>query len=292
MERKKEDRSLLILILLSAVTCGIYGLIFYWNMFKDINTVCRVKERDNSENTPNYLIYILLCFITCGIYGFYWTYKQGNRIQRVGESYGLRIEENGTSLLLWQLFGTLLCGVGYFVATYFLIRNVNRLCAGYNQEYVYDVENSGGYYQNDPGRSSGGTYDQSLAGDGMNSYEQPYGDMTYASTQGATIGVRSGMLVCTLGELMGAEIPIKDREIVTIGRDGTICNLVLGDMDVSRRHCTVQFMSNEDCYYVTDYSSLGVKLNEYQRMERNVTTRCPRGSKILLGNGNNEFLLQ
>lgn len=293
MERKKEDRSLLIMILLSMVTCGIYGIIFYWNMFNDINTVCRVKERDDSENTPNYLIYVLLCLVTCGIYGFYWTYKQGNRMQRVGEAYGLRIEENGTSLLIWKLFGSLLCGVGYFVAEYFLIRNVNRLCIAYNQEYVGDSYGPGSY-QGAPGgqQPGGGSYNNNFSGNGTPGYGQSYDDRTYANTQGATVGVKPGMLVCTLGELNGAQIPIQDREIVTIGRDSSMCNLVLSDMDISRRHCTVQLMSAEECYYVTDYSSLGVMLNGYEKLEKNVTTKCPRGSRILLGNGNNEFLLQ
>lgn len=300
MERKKDDRSFLLLLLLTPITCGIYGIVFFWQMFKDLNAVCRVKEEDNSQNSPNYLIFILLSFVTCGTYTFFWLYKQGNRIQRVGEAYGERIDENGTTLLLWSLLGSLVCGIGAFVGEYLLIKNINKLCRAYNQEYI----NGGGY-----GNSNG--YNRNYGGSGEygndggfrnNGYRQepenPRGgsyledDGRTVGTQGATREAAGGALLCTRGNLNGARVPIADHEMITIGRDGASCNLVLSDMDISRRHCTVQFVSGENCYYVTDYSSLGVKLNGFETLQKNVPTKCQRGSRILLGNGNNEFLLQ
>ena len=80
--------------------------------------------------------------------------------------------------------------------------------------------------------------------------------------------------------------------MVTIGRDGAASNLVLSDRDISRRHCTVQFNASENCYYVTDYSSLGTRMNGTVQLEREVPTRCSRGTRIILGQGSNEFILQ
>ena len=47
MERKKEDRSLLIYLLLSIVTCGIYGAIFMWKFVKDLNEVSAAKNKES-----------------------------------------------------------------------------------------------------------------------------------------------------------------------------------------------------------------------------------------------------
>lgn len=332
MERKKEDRSLLLYLLLGIVTCGIYALIFFWNLIKDLNDVCRVKEEDDSEKSPNYLILVLLTLVTCGLYLFYWFYKQGNRIRRVGELYGEHIDENGSTYLLWLIFGAFLCGAGPLVGYHLFFKNVNKLCRAYNKEYIDGAggnqnngyqnngyqnggnQNNGyqnGGYQNGGNQNNGyqnGSYRN--GGNQNNGYQnnsyQNGGNQNGGSfgkqadqgayrenvnTQAATIGVQQGELVCTRGGLQGAQIPIRSGEVIMIGRDGTVCNLILADMDISRRHCAVQFGSNELCYFVTDYSSTGVRMNG-SPIPKNVMTKCPRGTKILLGSGSNEFLLK
>jgi hypothetical protein len=295
MERKKEDRSFWMYFGLTIITCGIYGLLFFWDFCKDLNVVCRAKEDSDTDNSPNYLVVILLTIVTCGIYYFFWLYKQGNRMKRAGDAYGVRIEENGTSLLLWDLLGSLVFGIGSLVCTHMLIKNMNTLCVAYNKEFIDRVPTGrGNPYQNDH-YGNGSSWQQNPTPD-QPPYRQPgynkiptYDDQnTYSSN--TTVGITSGTLICTLGQLNGARIPLQNHEIVTIGRDGNVCNLVLPDMDISRKHCTVQFMDNQ--YVVTDYSSSGVKLNGCQQLEKNVMVTCPRGSRILLGNGSNEFLLQ
>lgn len=281
MNRVKEDRSFLVAIGLSIITCGIYGIIFYWQMFNDLNTVCRVKENDDSQNTPNYIVYALLTLVTCGIYAWYWMYKQGNRIQRTGEKYGERIDENGTSMIMWCLLGGLVCGLGIIMAHYLLIKNINTLSKCYNREYA-DRE---GLPQKEAGR---GYYSDSQASAGWAQEE----NRTQFTMGTPTIGIQKGTIVCTRGAMQGAEFPMNDGEVVTLGRDSAVCNIILPDMDISRRHCTVQFNGRDNCYYVTDYSSLGVRLNGTMPLEKNAAVSCPRGSKIVLGNGNNEFMLQ
>ncbi|MFQ9511115.1 MAG: DUF4234 domain-containing protein [Lachnospiraceae bacterium] len=125
----KEDRSLVILILLSIITCGIYGIIFWYQYTEDINRAC---EGDGMDS-PNYIVVILLSFITCGIYQFYWYYKQANRLQAKLLNQGIGCQESGTTILMWLLLGSLLCGLGTFVAQYFMIRNMNLLAHDYNQ---------------------------------------------------------------------------------------------------------------------------------------------------------------
>ena len=124
-----RQRSLLTLILLSIVTCGIYGIYFWYMYVEDVNTVCA----GDGDNTPNYIVVVLLSIITFGIYGVWFYYRLGNRLQNNGSRYGLAFQENGTTILLWWLVGSLLCGVGPFIAMYFLIRNMNSIADVFNR---------------------------------------------------------------------------------------------------------------------------------------------------------------
>lgn len=292
MERKKEDRSLLIYMLLSVVTCGIYGLIFMWSFTNDLNDVSSAKDPDGWRS-PNFIIVILLMIVTCGIYSWYWLYKVGNTIQRSGDDYGVRVDESGTTLILWCL----LLGVGGLISYHLMFKNMNKICRKYNEEFIDNVAYAQGGY--------GDSYDYDAGGYGNSGSSVQSGSsqkkISVAAQQeseettqmaGWTIGMAHGALVCTKGSMQGAEINILDGEMVTIGRDGAASNLVLSDRDISRRHCTVQFNASENCYYVTDYSSLGTRMNGTVQLDREVPTRCSRGTRIILGQGSNEFILQ
>ena len=129
----KTDRNLLILILLSLITCGIYTYYFIYTLARDINIACD----GDGEETPGLVAFILLGMITCGIYCFYWYYKVGNRLYNNAPRYGMTFEENGTTILLWMVIGALLCGVGVYVGLYFIIKNTNAICEGYNRANGY-----------------------------------------------------------------------------------------------------------------------------------------------------------
>lgn len=133
-----KRRSLLTLILLSIITCGIYGIIFWYNYADDMNKVCN----GDGKQTQNYIIVILLSFITCGIYPIIWFYGLGNRLQENAPRYGLSFNENGTTVIMWMIFGSLICGIGSFFALHILIKNMNEIADRYNQ-YTY----GGGQYQ-------------------------------------------------------------------------------------------------------------------------------------------------
>ncbi len=127
----RTDRSLLVFILLTLVTCGIYLYIFMYYMIKDINTACA----GDGDETPGLLVYILLSLVTCGIYSYIWLYKVGERLARNCQRYGYSVTENGTTVLLWFIFGMWLCGIGPFIGWNILINNTNMVCMGYNREH-------------------------------------------------------------------------------------------------------------------------------------------------------------
>lgn len=124
-----QNRSLLKYVLLSFITCGIYGLYFIYKWAEDVNIICN----GDGKTTPSLLKYILLTVLTCGIYMFVWQYSLGNRLAENAPRYGKTFTENGTTVLMWQLFGSLLCGIGAFVALNILIKNTNSLAASYNE---------------------------------------------------------------------------------------------------------------------------------------------------------------
>lgn len=125
----KEDRSLVMYIVLSIVTCGIYSYYFLYTMAQDANVVCA----DDGKKTAGLAAFILLSFVTCGIYAWIWYYNLGNRLAENAPRYGLTFSENGTTVLMWFIFGSFLCGIGPFIAMNILITNMNRLAHAYNQ---------------------------------------------------------------------------------------------------------------------------------------------------------------
>ena len=122
---KKKD--FVTVLLLTIVTCGIYGYYYYYVMTRDIN---KMVGNDGKGTEP--AMVVLLSIVTAGFYDIYWYYNNGNRIQRTAQVNGVPCEENGNTYLLWYLVGMLVCGIGPLVAMYFLIKNFNLLADAYN----------------------------------------------------------------------------------------------------------------------------------------------------------------
>ncbi len=127
-ERLKDDRGLLSYILLSLITCGIYGYYFIYKLAHDINIACE----GDGESTTGLVGFILLSLITCGIYSWVWYYSLGNRLAANASRYDMNFQENGTTVLMWCIFGSLICGIGPWIAMHILIKNSNKLCNAYN----------------------------------------------------------------------------------------------------------------------------------------------------------------
>lgn len=132
-ERLVADRSLLIYILLSMITCGIYGYYFIYKMAHDVNIACE----GDGETTSGLVLFIVLSFVTCGIYSLIWQYQLGNRLASNAPRYNMSFQENGTTVLMWFLFGSMLCGIGPFIAMHILIKNSNKICQAYNFQHGF-----------------------------------------------------------------------------------------------------------------------------------------------------------
>ena len=148
-----KRRNFWTMLLLSIITCGIYGIYWWWCFTKDMNKVC--EGRSSEKPSPNYLVVILLSIVTCTIYFYIWMYKQGNRLADAADSYNVPNQTTGTSLLMWYLFGAILCGLGPFIAVAQWIGLFNKVADAYNQQFP-DGGYPGGGLPAETGPSDGG----------------------------------------------------------------------------------------------------------------------------------------
>lgn len=133
----KTNRSLILFLLLSFITCGIYSLFFWHSYVKDVNTVCA----GDGKNTRGILMAIILSAITFGIYGLVWTYGMQNRLRDNAARYNAGPLASGGNVLCWNIFGSFLFGIGPFIALYKQIDSLNRITYNYVSSFNRNVQN-------------------------------------------------------------------------------------------------------------------------------------------------------
>lgn len=94
-----ERRNIALCIILSIVTCGIYGIVWFVWLNDDTN---KVAEEPNPTSGG---IAFLLTLVTCGIYGLYWAYKQGEKLDAAAAKRGMPNGSKSIIYLLLSLFG-------------------------------------------------------------------------------------------------------------------------------------------------------------------------------------------
>lgn len=125
---KLKTRNFWLMLLLTFLTCGIYGIVFYWTMIDDMNTL----TKGEAEKLAPYWKLILFNILTCGIYSFVWYYKAGENQRLNGEYYNVSIGEGGSFHLIMMALGYVTCGITSIISSYIMVRNHNRLVEYYN----------------------------------------------------------------------------------------------------------------------------------------------------------------
>ena len=95
-----QKRSIGICILLTIITCGIYGIYWFITMTNEVVAVSKGKVYNTSGGTA-----FLLTLITCGIYGFYWAYQMGKSIYIVEREKSEYASDNSILYLVLQFVG-------------------------------------------------------------------------------------------------------------------------------------------------------------------------------------------
>lgn len=94
-----QRRDIAVCIILSIVTCGIYGIYWLFCLNEDTNTISAEPYPTSGG------MVILLTIVTCGIYGIYWCYKQGEKLDRAAEMRGAPKSERGILYLVLAIIG-------------------------------------------------------------------------------------------------------------------------------------------------------------------------------------------
>ena len=110
-----ERRNIAVCIVLTLVTCGIYGIYWVVCLSNDVNTV------SGDVNGTSGGMVVLLTIVTCGIYGIYWAYKQGEKLDFTKNNRGIPSSNSGVLYLILQIFG-------FGIIAYALMQNeLNKL---------------------------------------------------------------------------------------------------------------------------------------------------------------------
>lgn len=100
-------------------------------------------------------------------------------------------------------------------------------------------------------------------------------------------GFSQAAVIVLSGPLAGAEIPLRDHEVIYIGKDAQKANVLFtGDfLSVSRLHCSVTYEDKFKKYFVTDCSKNGTfNARTKERFIKGKRTPVCAGTILLLGN--------
>lgn len=122
-----KPRSLVTAIILSILTCGIYGI--YW-------FICLTNEMNKAAGRVNDIsggMAFLLTLVTCGIYGYFWAY-------RMGEKHDAITKKDASSPVLYLILSL----IGFNIVVYALLQDaLNKAVEGkviLKRESVFGVQ--------------------------------------------------------------------------------------------------------------------------------------------------------
>lgn len=94
-----KNRSIALCIVLSIITCGIYGIYWMYVLNEEINSL------SGEPNATGGGLVILFTLITCGIYSWYWLYKMGERSDTIKQNMGMPASSSAVLYLIFGIFG-------------------------------------------------------------------------------------------------------------------------------------------------------------------------------------------
>ncbi len=94
-----KKRNILVCVLLTLVTCGLYGIYWMVVMHKELNFAT------NTQNATSAVAVVLFSIITCRIYSLYWFYKMGEHVDVIKTRAGIPSKNSSITYLLLGFFG-------------------------------------------------------------------------------------------------------------------------------------------------------------------------------------------
>lgn len=94
-----QERNIAVCIILTIVTCGIYGIVWFISITNDMRVASGNQKLSGGTA-------FLLTLITCGIYGYYWAYQMGKETTTAQANRGMNAADDKAILyLILQLLG-------------------------------------------------------------------------------------------------------------------------------------------------------------------------------------------
>lgn len=114
-----KNRNIVTSILLTLVTCGLYGIYWLACLADDLNAM------EENREMPSGGMVVLLSLITCGLYQLYFMYMAGKRMYALYAQKNMYTSDNAIVYLLLVL-GTCVMPGAYIVAYAILQNDINR----------------------------------------------------------------------------------------------------------------------------------------------------------------------
>lgn len=125
----KTNRGLGKYILLSLVTLGIYGIIYFSCISSDINIIA--SRYDGKKTVHFCLMAFILAPITLGIYGIIWYHNISKRIGMELDRRCINYSFGAKDFWLWNILGSLIV-VGPFIYIHKISKAMNLLSEDFN----------------------------------------------------------------------------------------------------------------------------------------------------------------
>lgn len=132
MKQINQDRSLMVLIVFSILTLGIFFFYHQYCKIRDINILCE----GDGEHTPGLPVLIPLWLCTCSIYGIFWNYRVASRLRRNLEMRMIPYDISGGTVGIFSFFGRQIPPL-MLLAQYKIIHATNRLAQHYNNARAF-----------------------------------------------------------------------------------------------------------------------------------------------------------
>lgn len=94
-------------------------------------------------------------------------------------------------------------------------------------------------------------------------------------------------LACVAGAFAGAAFPISPGEIISLGSDPALCQIVLPQVSAASRHCSLLYNLSRGCWQARDLSGGLTFVNGVQPISSGAFQDLPRGSILCVGQGKN-----
>ena len=95
-----KEKSIGLCVVLSIVTCGIYGIYWLYTIARDLNDLC---ESQNQEKGAEPGLVVVLGIVTCGIYSLYYLWKAGKMVASLTRSNGQHPSDDSIVLMVLSL---------------------------------------------------------------------------------------------------------------------------------------------------------------------------------------------